>query len=351
MADRFNHLDISYDDKRWGNIIDPGEWNQNFHEIENWVNTFVDDVNGGILTEEDIEDLEEHFATHEYVETAIEEHNNVYKGTCEDGFSVTNRTVVCEGFVLKDKACIDVMFWSANDRGVTLNVNSTGAKPVRCAGNRSVQSYAWLHNQVVRFWYDEYYDAWLMLGVNTYVQSGHQPQVLAGNYSTAEGLNNVATGDVSHAEGSYTTASGDYSHSEGYSSKASGKYSHAEGYYTEANHRSQHVFGEYNVLDASANSSTTKGDYIEIVGNGTGNSARSNARTLDWNGNEILAGKLTVGVNPINNMDVTTKQYVDNVVSLVLPAPPQNDGSYRLKLLVNQGVPTYTWVQNISFNG
>jgi hypothetical protein len=46
------------------------------------------------------------------------------------------------------------------------------------------------------------------------------------------------------------------------------------------------------------------------VGNGA-DGARSNARTLDWNGNEVLAGKLTVGAGPVNKMDVVTKQYVD----------------------------------------
>ena len=40
-------------------------------------------------------------------------------------------------------------------------------------------------------------------------------------------------------------------------------------------------------------------------------SARSNARTLDWDGNEVLSGKLTVGTAPTNNMDVATKLYVD----------------------------------------
>jgi len=33
---------------------------------------------------------------------------------------------------------------------------------------------------------------------------------------------------------------------------------------------------------------------------------------LDWEGNEILAGTLTVGSDPTNNMEVATKQYVDN---------------------------------------
>ena len=52
------------------------------------------------------------------------------------------------------------------------------------------------------------------------------------------------------------------------------------------------------------------GEYIEVVGNGL--TYEGNARTLDWLGNEWLAGKLTVGAGPTNNMDVATKQYVDS---------------------------------------
>ena len=63
----------------------------------------------------------------------------------------------------------------------------------------------------------------------------------------------------------------------------------------------------YNVADTNASNSTERGNYIEIVGNGTANNARSNARTLDWDGNEVLAGKLTVGSGPSNSMDVATK--------------------------------------------
>lgn len=101
---------------------------------------------------------------------------------------------------------------------------------------------------------------------------------------------------------------------EGVDVTATGTYAHAEGYNTTANHKSQHVFGEYNVADTNASAATAKGNYVEIVGNGTADNSRSNARTLDWNGNETLAGKLTVGAQPTNNMDVTTKQYVDTAV-------------------------------------
>ena len=140
-----------------------------------------------------------------------------------------------------------------------------------------------------------------------------------GVYSHSEGCNNEAVGNYSHAEGNYTHAMGVTSHSEGYGTTASGSYSYAGGRNTTAQRRSQHVFGEYNILDTSGANETAKGTYIEIVGNGTGTSSskRSNARTLDWSGNEVLKGKLTVGTAPTNNMDVATKQYVDTATASI----------------------------------
>ena len=38
---------------------------------------------------------------------------------------------------------------------------------------------------------------------------------------------------------------------------------------------------------------------------------------MDWSGNEVLAGKLTVGTAPTNNMDVATKQYVDTATASI----------------------------------
>jgi hypothetical protein len=134
----------------------------------------------------------------------------------------------------------------------------------------------------------------------------------SGMYAHAEGWTNTASAQGAHAEGMGNTASNQASHAEGYGTTASGYYSHSEGYGTTAQRRSQHVFGELNVLDTGGSGTTVKGTYVEIVGNGTADNARSNARTLDWSGNETLAGKLTVGADPVNNMDVATKQYVDN---------------------------------------
>lgn len=123
-----------------------------------------------------------------------------------------------------------------------------------------------------------------------------------GNFSVS--LNGSASGTSAVAEGA-ASASGDYSHAEGGGTIASGDYSHAEGLWTVAASDYQHVFGKYNITDSNDT-------YVEIVGNGIDDNNQSNAYTLDWNGNGVYAGKVTVGADPTNAMDVATKQYVDN---------------------------------------
>lgn len=116
-----------------------------------------------------------------------------------------------------------------------------------------------------------------------------------GTNSFSSGDNCEASAEDSHAEGRYTVASGYYSHAEGNYTTASGMASHAAGTVTIANHASQYTFGEYNVEDSSSASALARGNYIEIVGNGTASNAKSNARALDWNGNEYLNGYIYVG--------------------------------------------------------
>jgi len=111
-----------------------------------------------------------------------------------------------------------------------------------------------------------------------------------GNQSHAEGAGSVASGLQSHAEGAGSRATGAQSHAEGNGSLAVGDYSHSEGHGTIAAGQSQHAGGKYNVGD---NNDT----YAEIIGNGTADDARSNARTLDWQGNEVLAGDLIINGN------------------------------------------------------
>lgn len=114
-----------------------------------------------------------------------------------------------------------------------------------------------------------------------------------GANAVAVGSGNVASGESSFATGAVTVASGMRSVATGSTTTASGSYSFVEGFHTEASRKSQHVFGEYNVVDTSGANGTVRGAYVEIVGKGTAENARSNARTLDWYGNEIIAGTLT----------------------------------------------------------
>lgn len=117
----------------------------------------------------------------------------------------------------------------------------------------------------------------------------------SGNYSHAEGQLSQTTGFAAHAEnhatasGSFShaegtsTASGNYSHSEGNIAKATGIGSHAEGLNTIAAGEYQHVQGKYNTEDTTL---------AFMIGNGTSASKRSNALTLDWNGNLKISGNL-----------------------------------------------------------
>ena len=105
----------------------------------------------------------------------------------------------------------------------------------------------------------------------------------SGDISHAEGLSVTASGLCSHAEGQHATASGGYSHAEGFNTIASGLYSHAEGAGATVYGDASHVQGKYNIDDPD-------GKYAHVVGNGKSHLERSNAHTLDWEGNAWFAG-------------------------------------------------------------
>lgn len=73
-------------------------------------------------------------------------------------------------------------------------------------------------------------------------------------------------------------------------SGAIGFASHSEGNNTIAASSNQHTQGEYNIIDQ-------QDKYAHIVGNGNSNTSRSNAHTLDWNGNAWYQGDVFVGGN------------------------------------------------------
>ena len=172
---------------------------------------------------------------------------------------------------------------------------------------------------------------------------------VSGNGSLACGSNCTASGTTTFAQGTNTTASGTTAFAQGTEATASGNYSHAMGQGVVALAANQSVIGKFNVQNnmsgieiwsssitynlgdivkfiitdagngvqetlyykSNSNNNTnhmplentphwSKIDYvdlIEIVGNGTSNSARLNARALDIDGNERLKGNLYVNCN------------------------------------------------------
>ena len=127
-----------------------------------------------------------------------------------------------------------------------------------------------------------------------------------GNSSHAEGRNSIAQGPNTHAEGLGTQAWGNNSHSEGFNTIVIGNNSHAEGYETVVQTDDSHAEGIGTVTGGGAQHVQGKwnqamgGDYAHVVGNGSDEHHRTNAHTLDWDGNAWFAGGISFGKeNPI----------------------------------------------------
>ena len=128
--------------------------------------------------------------------------------------------------------------------------------------------------------------------------------VALGNDVTASGYSSCATGYLTVAQGYASTA-------EGYGANALGEYSHAEGQSTIADSKLAHVQGKFNVRDMDNR-------YAHIVGNGEGVVdgvlQRSNAHTLDWDGNAWFAGDVYVG--GVSQDDATKLVKTTNIASI-----------------------------------
>lgn len=120
--------------------------------------------------------------------------------------------------------------------------------------------------------------------------------------------------------GNTNKASGDYALAEGKGTTSAGTATHAEGIGTFTRAVAQHVHGTYNELDG-AGSPQWKGKYVTIVGNGEDENNRSNAHTLDWDGNAWFKGKVYVGGTSMDNAtaldlsDYYTKSETDELLS------------------------------------
>ena len=216
-----------------------------------------------------------------------------------------------------------------------------------------------------------------------------------GNHSHAEGQSSHANGLRSHAEGG-STANGNASHAEGSGTEANGPCSHAEGIRTTADGFATHVFGGYNIVnnfdcydewepgkeyllnevvkitdlqndtvvaysctvpnndsvfDPTHWLSWTKMKYIEIVGNGNEETIDystyetvktfSNARALDWQGNEYLNGDIYINCNP----DSTGGTKVATISDI-----PDISGKVDKSAIENSGITakSYTTIKDIT---
>jgi len=169
----------------------------------------------------------------------------------------------------------------------------------------------------------------------------------SGSQAHAEGSSTNAGGQYAHAEGAGTEASGKSAHADGLSTVASGVASHAEGLGTVAKNCAQTVAGMHNVPDPGSGDGSLRGTYIEIIGNGTATNHPSNARTLDWEGNEALAGGLTLGEGGANETELTPEQLArmtgNRVVSLDTTA--LKSGAMLVEAL---GTPVYVGTADLS---
>ena len=187
-------------------------------------------------------------------------------------------------------------------------------------------------------WYDviedyknravNYKDVRLSDGVTVIANSDGWTMEEAMHYSKNDWSNKVFNDELNIAR--------NQSIASGYHTKAVGRESESHGRGTIANGSQQFVFGRFNKED-------TSNTYVEIVGNGStttkwGNTknvygtseywqyelaTRSNARTLDWDGNEVLAGTCTAtdfiysdGTKPVKGVTVTTTGSGDVVTGI-----------------------------------
>lgn len=146
----------------------------------------------------------------------------------------------------------------------------------------------------------------------------------SGYISHAEGMNTVASHRCSHAEGDGTKATSLYCHAEGSETIASDWASHAEGMHTVASGVASHAGGSFTVaagLDQTAigrcNVEDSNSTYAVIVGNGSDDSNRSNALTVDW--------------------DATTKLWHPSIQRGTVPSSSIYGGGGTLRLVDNDG--------------
>ena len=191
-------------------------------------------------------------------------------------YSFNNRTVTINGFTANSVKYIEITY-TTRDSIIYLTVGSREASGN--IGNYSIAEGA----DVIAGGYASHAEG-NATTASGFVSHAEGNATTAGGYAShAEGYATTASGFTSHAEGEATTASGWNSHAEGVRTTASGDYSHAGGRRTVADGNCMTAVGKYN---------TENSGKAFVVGNGTSDTARSDAFTVDWDGNTTMKGRL-----------------------------------------------------------
>lgn len=159
---------------------------------------------------------------------------------------------------------------------------------------------------------------------------------------------NTVVGTNSVAVGTLVLAEGDSAFAEGYGASAAGMYSHAAGHGTRANHKAQFVFGKFNIPDDNASAATEIGNYVEIVGNGSDSNSKSNARTLDWNGNEWLAGNLQFKSNSASYNTILQPSDLSSATANTTLTLPSTSGTIATQEYVSSAISGISVAEEIS---
>lgn len=238
---------------------------------------------------------------------------NVYTAKCvqidSSGFTLGDKNLQEYPFYFLDRGMMYQIKYGVQEAPITIAVR-TYINSIKKLERKFIDRIAGMDVEGEIF---PYQDKNYIAGNGAEIFNSYLTNKALGQYSHAEGESTNAIGFASHVEGCVTTAYGMYTHAEGLGTKAYGDCSHTEGWNTIASDEYQHVQGKYNIEDA-------EGEYAHIIGNGTADDKRSNAHTVDWNGNAWFTGDVYVGSTSGTNKDdgskkLATEEYVDTAVT------------------------------------
>ena len=238
---------------------------------------------------------------------------------CETAANVATKEVTVINWALEVGMWVCIRFLHTDtSTNVQLNINGTGARSIRYNGQTIWSGFLNNLNTYLIIYDGSYFQ---VVGMYEDGRNAGENNNMIGWHSFAYGDNVMARGYSSMAVGRDTVAGAEESTAEGLGTIASGPVSHVAGKYNvqempfpadipEWSAGTSYSVGDfveylglYYVCTTANSDSTWKWfhwqeytpKYAEIIGNGANANSRSNARALDWSGNERLRGDVYVG--------------------------------------------------------